>query len=622
METFRGPEDYAAIEAVPLVDRIPYGSVHDMFASRAQDSASDDAILWLPNGRATDEAERISFSNLFDKICRTANLFHSLGVRKEAGVSLLLANRPETHYSLWGGSAAGVVNPINPLLSPEQIADIVSAAGSRTLVTGDRTMPYDVYEKASAVRRLCPGLDCIVVVGDAGSDEISFHRGIDMQPGSHLLSGRRFELDEPSAYFHTGGTTGTPKLAQQTHRNQLFTAWTCAFAMALSRRDRILTGLPLFHANAAISTGLSGFFASSATLLCGEEGYRSKAMISDFWPIVVEHGATIFSGVPTIYAQLLKQLHSDAPTGRLRFGLCGAAPMPVTLFRAFEERTGVKIIEGYGMTEGGAASAAHPRDGKPAIGSIGVRLPYQELQPATLDSEGRFISACEDDEVGVLLLKGPNVFPGYKQERHNREIWAKPGWFNTGDLGRRDPEGVFWLAGRAKDLIIRSGHNIDPAVIEETLHQHPDVELAAAVGKPCAYAGELPVAYVKLKAGMKTQAGELKAFAREHIVERSAAPADIIIIDAMPITAVGKTFKPALRMDATARVYREVLEGLPVRVRVYQDDRRGLVAVVSGEDSQTLRNAVSERLSHFAVPFDYKLAEPNDFLEIDAGDLG
>ena len=621
MELFRGPEDYAAIEAVPLTHRIPYGSVHEMLAARARDHASDDAIIWLPNGRASDDPEQTSFADLFDKVCRTANLFHSLGVRKEAGVSLLLANRPEMHFALWGGSAAGVVNPINPLLSPEQIADIVTAAGSRVLVTGDRSMAYDVHGKADAVRRLCPALERVVVVGEAGADEIGFGAGIEAQPGTHLISGRRFDLDEASAYFHTGGTTGTPKLAQQTHRNQLFTAWTCAFAMALSDRDRILTGLPLFHANAAISTGLSGFFASSATLLCGEEGYRSKAMMADFWPIVTRHRATIFSGVPTIYAQLLNQLQEDAAIGSLRFGLCGAAPMPVALFRAFEERTGVKILEGYGMTEGGAASAVHARDGKPEIGSVGVRLPYQDLQPAVLDDEGSFVRSCEDNEVGVLLLTGPNVFPGYKQERHNQGIWAKPGWLNTGDLGRRDEHGVFWLAGRAKDLIIRSGHNIDPAVIEETLHQHPDVELVAAVGKPCAYAGELPVAYVKLKAGTSAQADELRTFARERIVERSAAPVDVFILYAMPVTAVGKTFKPALRMDAIARVYGEAVEDLPVRVCVRQDERRGIVADILGEANSVLKDAVDQRLGHFSVPFDFKDAEEDHVVGASAGEM-
>ena len=604
MELFRGPEDYASIESTPLTERIPHGSVHDMLAMRARASGNDDAIIWLSNGRASDEAQNISFSTLFDQVCRTANLLHSLGVRREFGVSILMANRPETHYALWGGSAAGVVNPINPLLAPDQIAEIISAAGSRVLVTGDGSMAYGVHEKAQTLRRLCPTLEHVVVVGSAGPGEIGFDAGIAEQPGTHLVSERRFDLDDASAYFHTGGTTGTPKLAQQTHRNQLFTAWTCAFAMALSGEDRILTGLPLFHANAAVSTGLSGFFAGAATILCGEEGYRSKEMMADFWPLVTKHGATAFSGVPTIYGLLLDQLAEETNVGSLRFGLCGAAPMPVSLFRAFEARTGVKILEAYGMTEGGAASTGNPRDGERRIGSVGVSLPYQELQPAILDANGRFVRACDDDEVGVLLLKGPNVFPGYRQARHNDGIWARPGWFNTGDLGRRDADGYYWLAGRAKDLIIRGGHNIDPATIEETLHQHPDVELAAAVGKPCAHAGEVPIAYVRLKAGASATSDDLIAFARDRMAERPAAPVEIVVVDAIPVTAVGKIFKPALRLDAVGRVYTDALRGLPVRVGVRQDDRRGIVADIGCDADPTLQASIEERLGRFAIPYD------------------
>lgn len=605
MELFRGPQDYDAIEQIPLEQRIPYGSVYEMLEQRAQEAPDSPAIFWLPEGRAADPFETISFSMLFDQITRTANLLNSVGVCDGACVSILMANRPETYYAIWGGSAAGVANPVNPLLTAEQIAEIMAAAGSRVLITGGPSMAYGVYEKALAVRALYPALETIIVVGEGGGpDAINFAEAIATQPSTYLVSGRRFDLNEPSVYFHTGGTTGAPKLAQQTHRNQLFTAWTCAFLFALTSSDRILTGLPLFHANAAISTGLSGFFAGAASILCGEQGYRSKAMMADFWPIVSRFKATMFSGVPTIYASLLDQLPDNLDVSSLRFAICGAAPMPVSLFRSFEARTGVKILEAYGMTEGGAASAINPRDGERRIGSVGVRLPYQNVRPVILDESGTYVRDCEVEEVGALLLSGPNLFPGYRQAKHNNNNWPLPGWFNSGDLGRRDADGYFWLAGRAKDLIIRGGHNIDPAVIEETLHRHPDVELAAAIGKPCAYAGEVPIAYVRLKVGSSVSPDALIAFARDNIPERPAAPSEIIIVEQIPLTAVGKIFKPTLRLDAVARAYSEALADLAVQVTTRHDDRRGIIAEIAGVTDATMAAVVEQRLGKFSTPFD------------------
>ncbi|WP_034023190.1 AMP-binding protein, partial [Pseudomonas aeruginosa] len=176
----------------------------------------------------------------------------------------------------------------------------------------------------------------------------------------------------------------------------------------------------------------------------------------------------------------------------LRFALCGAAPMPVELIRQFEARTGLKVIEGYGLTEGTCGTSCNPRGGERRPGSIGLRLPYCQVKVAVLDGEGNYLRDAAPNEVGNLCLKGPTVFKGYLQQDRNRDIWIGDGWFNTGDLGRIDEDGYIWLTGRSKDLIIRGGHNIDPQMIEEALHRHPAVALAAAVGKPDAKAGELP----------------------------------------------------------------------------------------------------------------------------------
>lgn len=607
MERFASAEDVTRVESARVEERIPFRTVQDMLRASAARNPDAPALLWLPNGRADDEAETISYRRLLDQVIRTANLLHELGVRDGAPISILLPNLPETHFLLWGGSLAGVANPINPLLAPEQIAGIMAAAGSRVLVTGGPGRAYDVGAKAEAVRGLYPALDKLVVI-DGPGDGDGYASAIARQPGDQLVSGRGIQGDDPSVYFHTGGTTGTPKLAQQTHWNQVFMAWTSAFVLGLTPRDRILTGLPLFHANAAVATGLGGMFAGAASILCGERGYRSKTMMDDFWAIAERWQATLFSCVPTILASLLDMLSDDQDLSALRFGMCGAAPMPVSLFRAFEQRTGIRILELYGMTEGTALSTANPRDGERRIGSIGLRLPYQGCRAVILDESGGYVRDCAPAETGILLLSGPNLFPGYLQAAFNANCWPLPGWFNSGDLGRQDEDGYFWLMGRAKDLIIRGGHYIDPAVIEEALHRHEEVELAAAVGMPDPYAGELPVAYAVLRPGAATNGEMLKAFAHTHVPERAAAPVEVIIVDSIPVTTVGKIFKPALRADATRRAIEQALAGLGnaasgVRTSVGLDAKGVTAATILCPEGLASTQKIEEALSRFGVPF-------------------
>lgn len=181
-------------------------------------------------------------------------------------------------------------------------------------------------------------------------------------------------------------------------------------------------------------------------------------------------------------------------------------------------------------------------------GSIGFRIPYQQLKTAIIDGIGKWERDCVVDEIGTLLLKGPNIFPGYKEEAANKHIWAAPGWLNTGDLARVDAAGYIWLTGRQKELIIRGGHNIEPAMIEDAMMQHPAVEFAAAVGKPDAYAGELPVVFVVCRKGANATVEDLVAHAKAAIPERAAVPINIFIRDSLPTTAVGKTFKTPIAL--------------------------------------------------------------------------
>ncbi|WP_445400742.1 acyl-CoA synthetase [Zobellella sp. An-6] len=554
--------DIEQLESVPFAQRLEgLDSSYDVFQRAAEQWPDATALSFLPRGLADDPALNVSYSELFANITRAANLFHSLGVGPCDVVSYLLPNLPQTHYTLWGGQAAGVVNAVNPLLESEQIAALLNEVSCKVLVTLGPNGGPELWRKVAALRERVPSLQAVLLVQEPTPAEgtLSFEAELAKQPADRLLSGRRIQRDDICAYFHTGGTTGTPKIAQHRHGNQLVNAWCGTVIIDLGPGDPLLCGLPLFHVNGVIVTGLTAFMAGAQVVLAGPMGYRNRAMLEQFWSLVERFRITAFSAVPTVYSALMTVPRGEADLSSLRFGICGAAPMPAALIRQFEQATGIRILEGYGLTEGTCISALNPRDGERRPGSIGLRIPYQQIKPVILDEQGSYLRDCAVDEIGVLAIRGPNVFTGYKQEEANRKLWIDGDWLNTGDLARRDADGYLWLTGRQKELIIRGGHNIDPALIEEALMRHPAVQLAAAVGKPDRYAGELPVAYVMLHEGQDVGPDELNDYARGAIPERAAVPGEIYVVGSLPLTAVGKLFKPQLRYDATERTLRTLL---------------------------------------------------------------
>ena len=356
------------------------------------------------------------------------------------------------------------------------------------------------------------------------------------------------------------------------HRNEVANVWSAAQFLGdgVGTGKNLFCGLPLFHVNAVLVTGLLPFSLGAHVVLGTPQGYRGDGVVKHFWEIVEHHQIHFFSGVPTLYSALLQVPIGTHRIDSLEYGLCGAAPMPVEVFKSFQERTGLKILEGYGLTEGTCVSSVNPPLGEQRLGSIGLRIPGQKMKAVILDDEGRYQRDCQVNEVGIIAVSGPNVFAGYKVAEHNKALWIDCGdgerWLNTGDLGRQDAEGYFWLTGRKKELIIRGGHNIDPATIEEPLHRHPAVEVAAAVGRPDIHAGEVPVAYVQLRAGATATAEALMTFARKEINERAAQPKEIRIIDEMPLTGVGKIFKPELKHREIAETLRAALQDAGITV--------------------------------------------------------
>lgn len=608
----------------PLAERDLPASTYALLQRSAERFGDLPALSFLASGSLEDQPWRISYAELFAKVTQTANALHRLGLRPGQAVSFLLPNLPQTHFVIWGGEAAGIVNAINPLLEPEHIAELIRASNTSVLVTLGPFPGTDLWQKVSALGDLLPELPTIVTVDLANllpepqrsaikaqrpalpAGVLDFDELLAAAPADYLESARVIQPDDIASYFHTGGTTGTPKLAPHTHFNEVAMAEIIGLHGRYAPDDVLLCGLPLFHVNGVMVSGLAAFHRGAQVLLPGPQGYRNPALIKDFWKLVERYRVSSFSGVPTLYAALLQVPSQGVDVSSLRFALCGAAPMPVELIRQFEARTGLRIIEGYGLTEGTCATACNPYEGERRPGSIGLRLPYCQVKTVVLDSDENYLRDGATDEPGNLCLRGPTVFKGYLQTDKNRGIWVDGDWFNTGDLGRIDADGYIWLTGRSKDVIIRGGHNIDPQTIEEALHRHPCVALAAAVGKPDIKAGELPVVYVQLKAGAHATEAELMAHAQQHIHERAALPKNIWQVGQIPLTAVGKTFKPVLRLDAIRRVFEEevgqVTRGGQVEVR--SDERHGQqvdIRIPNLSDSQHAQ--LKQRLDGFAVRY-------------------
>ncbi len=247
-------------------------------------------------------------------------------------------------------------------------------------------------------------------------------------------------------------------------------------------------------------------------------------------------------------------------------------------------------------------------DGLKKVGSVGIPLPYTHVR--ILQRRNGGFHECAIDEIGEICVANPGVFEGstYTEADKNHDLFAESRFLRTGDLGRMDGDGYLWITGRAKDLIIRGGHNIDPAEIEDALLSHPKVAAAAAIGQPDSFAGELPCAYVELIAGAEVSLDELMDHARAHIHERAAVPKHIGILPELPKTAVGKIFKPDLRKLAIRRVYDAALAeaGLAAEVAEVVDDRkRGLVARIRPK-GEVDRDAVAQLLGQYALPWEWE----------------
>jgi fatty-acyl-CoA synthase len=547
---------------------------------------------------------RLTHAQLTDRVTQVANALHALGVQPGEVVSLLLPLIPQAFYALFGAQAAAIANPVNSFLEPPQIAHILQAAKTKVLITLGPAEGFDIWQKVARIRDQLPELKAILVVSPWGpppEGTLSFDAAIGAQPADRLLSGRHIRPSDVSAYYHTGGTTGLPQLVPLTHGNQVYQAWGIALMWRTRPGSALLTALPLFHVGGAITHALQQLSAGGTLLVLSAAGWRNKNAMPSVWKLVERYKIEVLAAVPTVLGAILNVSMEDIDVSSVRTLTGGGSAVPVPVAEAYKHRFDLEILETYGMTEVSSCHTISYPERPVYLGSVGHALPYSGVRVVEVDERGKVVRDCPPGKIGVVTMAGPGVFSGYVAGAPDAPF-VEPGWVNSGDLGRVDANGYLWITGRAKDLIIRGGHNIDPLGVEEVLYDHPAVEMAALVGEPDAYAGELPVAYVQLKPGAKAEPGELIHWAAGHTPERAAVPTQLYIVDNIPLTAVGKVFKPALRTDAAERAVRRMLgpilqpEGCTADVRVGPHPEHGSLLTVQVSGPAAAREGVLQQI--------------------------
>jgi fatty-acyl-CoA synthase len=597
------PDNYAPLRSladIERMERVPFElrarplSSFGLIRRGARLDLGKTALHVLRDGDPERAIARVSHEDFLGGVIRAANLFRSLGVGVDDAVVLMLPNLAETHYALWGAQVAGIAFSVNWMLEPSQLNQLVRSAGARVLVALGPADGFEIWDKARRITEQSDQIEHLLQVtclGDAAPDAPDFGAALAEQPGA-LTYTRNIKPDDTAIYLHTGGTTGAPKIARLKHRGMAYQRWANSAMKGMTRNDVVFGAGPLFHAGGICVDSLPCFANGMTMVIPDPSGFRNKAVIRNYWKLVEHFGITFLNGVPTGQTALMQNPPKGEDISSLRpFGGSGSGALPAELGRRIEEVTGVRVLVTYGATEFTCNISMAPRDGDPRFGSSGIRWPYTQIRTVQLDAGGNNTRDCAVDEIGAIVVKGPSIIAGYLSAADTASLFTGDGWLNNGDLGRIDGDDYLWVTGRAKDVIIRGGHNIDPRVIEETLLGHDGVALAAAVGKPDAYACELPVAYIQLAPGNDATVQAIADYVRRHIPERAANPVDIHVLEALPQTAVGKIYKPALRQDAARRAFQAALEPLAaaIEVAVASHPVHGTLATVTVNSSERAR---------------------------------
>src|SRR6266581_2845403 len=474
-------------------------------------------------------ARTLTYSELDDLCDRVAGGLHDIGVRPGDRVSLYSPNRWEWVVAYHAALRAGAV--VNPMLTAEEVAFVLNDCGAAAIFTsGDKAAVI------AGLTRSVPTLHRVISFGPAGSGVTSFEELL-----SHPAAAPDVPRPAPadmSTIGYTSGTTGHPKGAMQSHRAVFLNSAALFAVQTRTDRDVMLNALPLPHVYGNVV--MNGTFMAGATLVMMERFDPAEALAA-----IERHRATVFDGVPTMYAMMLAD-RSLPGTDLSSLRICGVGgqTMPAAKMAEWERRSGAPLLELWGMTELGGAGTANPVYMPNVHGSIGFALPGTEARVAAL---GDASITVPDGEPGELMIRGPLVMLGYSgNEPATRAAIEPDGWMHTGDIATRDEEGHYFVVDRRKDLIITGGFNVYPAEIERVVAGHPAVAMVAVGSVPDDALGELARAYVVLRPGATATEAEVIEHCRPHLAAYKR-PRSVRFVPDLPKTSTGKVMRRELK---------------------------------------------------------------------------
>ena len=580
--------------------------VIDLIARGAAANPQGLALVYLRTPTDDDPA-MMTYDQLMGLLAAAADWYRKLGIGPSDSVAILAPATPATFVALWAATVVGVSKPLNLLFSREAIASQLNATKAKLLLVPPPELPGGLYQRVEDLMKEVPSLKRIVVIPADGS--VSFD-GETLKPDPNwratIGAASAGEADRIAAMLPTGGTTGQPKIAKLSNRNMVASAVASMLAINLTPSDRALVALPLFHVGGAFVGSLASLAAGATICLPTSIGMRNPEVVTHFWKILERWAITFTAIVPTSLGAVAEVPLDGADLSKLRFVGTGASTCPPEIERRFLSAWGGDAIrQVYGMTEYSGAITQVPHDKQPDAASVG--LPVALTRVGVL-ADGTIYEGSRSP-MGELVVRGPQVFAGYVDPTQTERVFYQD-WLRTGDLCRIEPSGQVLVTGRIKDLIIRGGHNIDPMMIEEAALQFPGISMAAAVGRPDPYSGEVPMLFVMPVRGAAIDPAAFADFITERLAEASARPKAIEIMPEIPVTPVGKIFKPRLRELAAEQAVRQLLATqtsfLASDVRAFTDPHRGLVVEVITNGGSADRASVERLLGKLPLIIDIK----------------
>ncbi|AYV56578.1 long-chain fatty acid--CoA ligase [Leptospira kmetyi] len=475
---------------------------------------------------------------------KTANiLIQQTGFAEQDRLGILLPNGVDFLVSFFGGMyAGGTALPFNILLKSEELLYQIDHSEIKVLVTNAKflNLIFPVLDRME-------NLKYILLLGNETEQIkidsifiIHFESALRHSSSDLPITFENIKSENVAGMLYTSGTTGRPKGCMLSHENYLSNAEQISSRLNPEETDFNMCIMPLFHVNAQVGSVIYTLYSGSTLVL--EEQFKPRT----FLPTLKKYRCRTFSAVPTIY-NYLNEMPEYKENGDdlsfLRACICGAAPMPVEVFKNFERKFGAKILEGYGLSEGTCASTLNPLAGVRKVGSIGIPLDGQEVR--IMDDNGNFLSS---GQIGEIIVQGKNVMVGYFKDQRATQETIQDGWLRTGDLGHTDEDGYLFITGRKKEMLIRGGENIYPKEIEETLYQLPAVMDCAVVGFPDEIYGEQVVAVIQTKENFDLDEKTVKKFLKDRLANYKV-PGIVIFVAEFPRTASGKIQKLKLRQN-------------------------------------------------------------------------